>query len=69
MLIKDKMEEIMYKEERKIKLSPDEKIIKFMKEVLFNIEMDMITFSEEYKSDKLFNRINKELEKLVENIE
>lgn len=69
MLIKDKIEEIMYKEERRIELSPDEKIIKFMEEVLFNIEMDMITFSEEYKSDKLFNRINKELEKLVENIE
>ena len=69
MLIKDKMEEIMYKEERRVELSPDEKIIKFMEEVLFNIEMDMITFSEEYKSDKLFNRINKELEKLVENIE
>ena len=30
MLIKDKIEEIMYKEERRIKLSPDEKIIKLM---------------------------------------
>lgn len=67
--MKDKMEEIMYKEERRIELSPDEKIIKLMEEVLFNIEMDMLTFSEEYKSDKLFNRINKELERLSENIE
>lgn len=69
MLIKDKIEEIMYKEERRIKLSTDEKIIELMEDVLFNIEIDMQTFSKEYKSDKLFNRINKELERLSENIE
>ena len=69
MLIKDKIEEIIYKEERRRKLSPDEKIIKLMEDVLFNIEIDMQTFSKEYKSDKLFNRINKELERLSENIE
>lgn len=69
MLITDKIEEIMYKEERRIELSPDEKIIKLMEEVLFKIETDLMAFSEEYKSDKLFNIINKELEKLSENIE
>ena len=69
MLIKDKIEEIMYKEERRIELSPDEKIIKLMEDVLFGIEVDMQTFSKEYKSDKLFNRIKKELERLSEDIE
>ena len=69
MLIKDKIEEIMYKEERRIELSTDEKIIELMEDVLFNIEIDMQTFSKEYKSDKLFNRINKELKRLSENIE